>query len=116
MRFEPEISIADENDDTFAPQESLVLTDDPAAEFLSGEDWVRVAVRAKLSTRELMVAILIFEGRTRMQIARRLRCALGTVRVYIDRLFAKLNVQDRVGLVLRIVRIHLLAPDPAEDA
>lgn len=88
------------------PSETFPL-DNPADQFLSTEDWHRLAERVRLSTRELSVAILIFEGKTRYQIARALNCAAGTVRVYIDRLFAKLNVQDRVGLVLRLVRIHL---------
>jgi len=79
----------------------------PGQDFLSAEDWLRVAERVHLTARELSVAILIFEGHTRWQIARKLKCAPGTVRVYIDRLFAKLKVQDRVGLVLRLVRIHL---------
>jgi DNA-binding NarL/FixJ family response regulator len=81
--------------------------DHPAANFLGAEDWERIADRARLTPRELSVAIFIFEGKTRYQIARALKCAAGTVRVYIDRLFAKLRVQDRVGLVLRLVRIHL---------
>jgi DNA-binding NarL/FixJ family response regulator len=82
------------------------LPEKPGIDFMSGEAWVQVGERANLTTRELTVAILIFEGETRSAIARRLGCAPGTVRVYIDRLFAKLNVQDRVDLVLRIVRIH----------
>jgi DNA-binding NarL/FixJ family response regulator len=50
---------------------------------------------------------LIFEGNTRFQIGRRLQCADSTVRVYIDRVFAKLNVVDRLGMALRILRVHL---------
>ena len=79
----------------------------PGHDFLSAEEWVRVAAKAELTARELSVAVLLFEGKTRAQTARKLRLAPGTVRVYIDRLFVKFNVRDRVGLVLRIVRIHL---------
>lgn len=85
----------------------LPPSEHPADNFLGAEDWLRIAERVRLTPRELSVAVLIFEGKSRYQIARTLRCAAGTVRVYIDRLFAKLHVHDRVGLVLRLVRIHL---------
>jgi DNA-binding NarL/FixJ family response regulator len=79
----------------------------PGEDMFSGEDWTLIAASLRLSARELSVAVLMFEGKTRFQIARKLQCAPGTVRVYIDRLFTKLHVMDRLGLVLRIVRIHL---------
>jgi DNA-binding NarL/FixJ family response regulator len=87
-------------------QESLLSPQNPGADFLSSEDWIAVATRLQLTMRELGVAVLMFEGHTRFQISRRLGCAPGTVRVYIDRLHAKLQVNDRVGVVLRIVRVH----------
>jgi DNA-binding NarL/FixJ family response regulator len=72
---------------------------------LSREGWTQVGRHLHLSARELSVAILIFEGAARAQIARRLGCAPGTVRVYIDRLFAKLKVADRLGMALRVIRV-----------
>jgi DNA-binding NarL/FixJ family response regulator len=92
---------------------TFVAPKNPGLDFLSGEDWVRVSTKLDLTQRELSVAVLIFEGKTRAQIARKLHIAPGTVRVYIDRLFDKLNVVDRVGLVLRIVRIHLALVEDA---
>jgi DNA-binding NarL/FixJ family response regulator len=79
----------------------------PGEDMFSGEDWTLIAASLHLSARELSVAVLMFEGKTRFQIARKLQCAPGTVRVYIDRLFTKLQVKDRLDLVLRIVRVHL---------
>jgi DNA-binding CsgD family transcriptional regulator len=61
-----------------------------------------------LSDRELSVAILIFEGWSRWHIAHRLECAPGTIRVYIDRLYAKLNVADRLGMALRLIRVAVV--------
>jgi DNA-binding NarL/FixJ family response regulator len=84
----------------------LLLPKNPGEGLLSAEDWGLVAARLRLSARERDVAKLMFEGKTRLQIARKLKCASGTVRVYIDRLFAKLRVQDRLGMVLRVVRIY----------
>lgn len=80
---------------------------DPGVGLLSPEDWTAVGERFELTARELSVAILIFEGKTRDQIARRMTCAPGTVRVYIDRLFLKLDVHDRLGMALRVMRVYL---------
>lgn len=86
----------------------------PGEGFLSSADWASIAISSNLTGRELSVAILMFEGKTRYQIARSLHCASGTVRVYIDRLFAKLQVTDRLGMALRLVRLHLSLREAAE--
>lgn len=91
----------------------LLANDHPGKGFLTSDDWEVVALEFSLTRRELNVAVLMFEGKTRLQIARALQCAPGTVRVYIDRLFAKLQVTDRLGMALRVVRIHLALQDAA---
>ena len=83
--------------------EDLLWPENPAEGLLDAEDWVRLGRQLQLSDRECSVARLIFEGYTRFQIVRKLRCATGTVRVYIDRVFAKLKVVDRLGMALRSV-------------
>jgi DNA-binding NarL/FixJ family response regulator len=87
--------------------DGLLLSENPGVGMISPEDWVNVARHLQLSAREFSVAVLIFEGNSRFQIANRMDCAAGTIRIYIDRLFAKLNVADRLGMVLRIMRVHL---------
>ncbi len=94
-------------------KEELLSPPNPAEGMLTPEEWISIGIALDLSTRELCVAILIFEGQTRANIARQLHkkdgkaVSPGTVRVYIDRLFQKLRVNDRVGFVLRIMRVHL---------
>jgi DNA-binding CsgD family transcriptional regulator len=66
--------------------------------------WPRIGARLGLSAREMDVARLMVEGMTRRQLAGRLRCSPSTVRYHIDQLFAKLEAEDRVALVLRLVR------------
>ena len=75
----------------------------PGEALLTAEEWQEIAARFCLTRRELSVVTLIFEGKSRFQIARRLHCAEGTVRTYIDRAFAKLEVCDRLGMALRVV-------------
>ncbi|QDT50243.1 LuxR C-terminal-related transcriptional regulator [Symmachiella dynata] len=94
-------------------KEDLLSPADPAEDLLTPEEWISIGIALDLSTRELCVAILIFEGQTRANIARQLHkkdgqpVSPGTIRVYIDRLFQKLRVNDRVGFVQRIMRVHL---------
>lgn len=82
----------------------------PGEALFTPKQWEAIGTQFRLTKRELTVAVLIFEGRTRRQIAYRLGCAPGTVRTYIDRLFAKLEVTDRLGMALRVVRATLI-PD-----
>jgi DNA-binding NarL/FixJ family response regulator len=88
-----------------------LFSTNPAEELLSGEDWSRVATLAGLTLQEMKVAVCLFESKTRPQIAEQLQCAERTVRFHIERLFAKLNVRDRLSLAQRIIRIHLDSRD-----
>lgn len=78
----------------------------PGQGLLSPQEWTAVAAELHLTPREYEVAQLLFEGATRDLIARRLELAARTVRQYLERLHEKLNVHERVGLVLRIVRVR----------
>src|SRR5262249_27334910 len=86
--------------------DALLAPSNPGEDFLTGMEWVAMANAAQLRTREMLVATLLIKGRTRQSIAHRLKVSRETVRVYIDRLFEKLCVQDRLGLGLRIARIR----------
>lgn len=79
----------------------------PAEGLLTPEDWEKLTSEMGISAREQSVAELLFVGKSRKQIAQELHCAMGTVRVHIDRLFDKLNVSDRLEFAIRIIRIHL---------
>lgn len=85
----------------------LPLPNDPSEDFLTAEDWVSLAAATRLTARELEVASLLFAGKTRAGVARRLQLNIETVRVYIDRLFKKLGVRNLRGMILRIVRLQL---------
>lgn len=86
--------------------ESLLLPENPGDDFLSGTEWVTLAGAVRLTTREIVVATLLLNGRTRKSIAYRLKISPETVRVHIDALFAKFRVKDRLGLALRIARMR----------
>ncbi len=58
----------------------------------------------ELSRTEAAVAGLLFAGKTRKEIATTLQRAPGTVRVFIDRLYQKLGVKDRLSFALRLTK------------
>ena len=85
--------------------------DHPGERLIEPSEWPAIASELGLTTREWQVMILLFQGKTREAIAGELRIKTRTVRQYVEQLHVKLEVQDRVELVLRIVecRDHLRA-------
>ena len=62
-----------------------------------------------LTARELEVLILIARGRSNTEITQDLRLAPGTVRTHIGRIFAKLELRDRVQAVILAYECGLIA-------
>src|SRR5262249_35091199 len=85
---------------------TLDLPANPADGLVSTEEWIEIGALFGLTGRELDVAILIFEDRTRAAMARRLRRSYGGIRKRIDRVFEKMNVRDKIGLVQRLWQVH----------
>jgi DNA-binding CsgD family transcriptional regulator len=84
----------------------FILPENPCDGLLAPEDWVAVGATLGLTARELAVAVLIFEDRTRRSIGRRLRRSAGGTRKRIDKVFKKMNVKDKLGLVQRVWQVH----------
>ncbi len=93
---------------------NLLTPANPAKNLISTGEWCEIGHLLELSNRELDVARLLFEGMSREQIALTLRKADGsclspeTVRVYIDRLWRKLNVSNHMQLAIRLLRVQRL--------
>lgn len=68
------------------------------------------ATDVRLTPRELVVLGLVAEGRTAAAVARHLLIAERTVHKHLERVYAKLDVHDRLGAVLRARDLGLLAP------
>jgi len=77
------------------------------------DEWLGIGKTLGLSNRELSIAVLLLEGYTREAIACLLHKADGqclspdTVRVYVDRVYEKTQVRDRLALARRIFRTYL---------
>ena len=83
-----------------------LLPDNPAEELLTAEEWVAIGATFGLTGRELDVAILLFEDKTRASMARKLSRRPAGIRKRIDRVFQKMNVRDKLGLVHRVWRVY----------
>lgn len=68
----------------------------------------------RLSGRELEILQHVSEGRINADIARRLRISEATVKTYLTRSYAKLEVNDRAAAVATAYRLGLLPVRPAE--
>lgn len=67
----------------------------------------------RLSERELAVAVQVAQGRSNQEIATALFLSEATVKTYVSRLFTKLDVRDRVQLVVLAYETGLVEPGGA---
>jgi DNA-binding CsgD family transcriptional regulator len=82
------------------------------ATLLCDRAWDDLQDRLRLSGRELQIIKAVFEGWPESAIAVHLGMSPHTVHTHMERLHHKLDVKDRVGLVLRIVSTYLRLRGP----
>ena len=63
----------------------------------------------RLTPREATVLGLLARGRTNREIAAELRLAVGTVKVHVEHILAKLSASDRTEAAVRAVQLGLIA-------
>lgn len=76
-----------------------------AEEYAEDDDSIPASAAVDILTRrELQIAVLIGEGKSDKEIARRLGISGYTVREHIRRIFAKLNIGRRAAIVSYVLR------------
>jgi len=70
---------------------------------LSAAAWKQLAQGLGMSPRQKQIARCLFTGLGDKQIAQELGVSVPTVRTHLSRLFAKLDVGDRVELILHLM-------------
>lgn len=65
-------------------------------------DWLPALAMLGLSTQQRRVVALILDGKGDKQIAAGMGIGFSTVRTYLERIFARLHVEDRRELLLRV--------------
>jgi DNA-binding CsgD family transcriptional regulator len=76
----------------------------PGLSFISSEQWDRIRESLNLSPREFQVVLTVCAELKDRAIAERLGISIHTVRTHFERLFRKLNVNSRAGLVMCVLR------------
>ena len=76
--------------------------------------WLRIADRLEFSRREIEIVRLVFQDAPDQAIAAELAISVNTVHTHLKRLYSKLGVTSRAGLVLQIVHEHLADLQEAE--
>ena len=79
------------------------IPQDDLPELFGEAKWRQLADRLDLTPRQLAAARLVCRGCTTQQIAVRIGISPDTVRLHLRKLFTRLNVHDRVGVVVRLV-------------
>lgn len=76
----------------------------PETELFAESEWVEIVEGLSLSPRQAEIIYCLLHGYSDKQIATKLKICLPTVRTHLSRLFSKYQVQDRMELVLYVVR------------
>ena len=85
----------------------------PGQHQLSLQQWSDACRKMKMSLREQDVCKLLFDGLTRQKIAEQMDISNRTVRHHMEQIHVKLNVSNRVGVVLKIIQLRdLLSSAP----
>jgi DNA-binding NarL/FixJ family response regulator len=74
---------------------------------LSEEDWQHVTSVLALSAREAEILQAVFEDQKECCIAANLGISSHTVHTHLERIYRKLHVSSRVGLVVRVFAEYL---------
>ena len=83
------------------------LTKDPRESLFGKRQWKVLADALHLSPRELDLLACLCDDLTEVGIARELHISRHTVRTHFERLYRKLGVRSRSGLLIRVFRAHL---------
>jgi DNA-binding NarL/FixJ family response regulator len=79
---------------------------------LTSDTWKTVAQSLHISNRELEIIQGIFDDRKEFAIADELKISAHTVHTHLERLYRKLGVSSRVGLILCILSEYLSSLPP----
>jgi DNA-binding CsgD family transcriptional regulator len=77
------------------------------AEFLSALTWEAISERLKLSTREAQISKFVLENCSEIEIANQLLISPHTVHSHLERLYRKLRIQSRCGLIVCIFEAYV---------
>jgi len=80
----------------------------PSHDFMSPHVWSQLQAALDLSARELDIVQLLCTDCSEAEMACHLGISRHTVHTYLQRLYLKLDVSGRVGVVVRLFAAHLV--------
>ena len=108
----PHLSFAAQTD-TGVLENPVKLAVQPGRCILTSDTWKRIAQSLHISNRELQIIQGIFDDRKELAIADELTISAHTVHTHLERLYRKLGVSSRVGLILCILSEYISSlPSP----
>src|SRR5262245_12014342 len=108
----PHLSLTTKTDAAVS-ENPVKLAVQPGRCILTSDTWKKVAQSLHISNRELQIVQGIFDDRKEFAIADELTISVHTVHTHLERLYRKLGVSSRVGLVLSILSEYLSSLPPA---
>jgi DNA-binding NarL/FixJ family response regulator len=72
---------------------------------LTKQEWQRACDRLQLTKQQAKVAELVLRAAGDKKVAYELGLGLPTVRTHLHRIYEKVGVQDRAGLIVRIINM-----------
>jgi DNA-binding NarL/FixJ family response regulator len=73
---------------------------------LTAEEWIALVADSQLPPQQARVVELILRGFKDKEIASEMGISFPTVRTYLARIFARFDVSDRSGVILRLFDLH----------
>lgn len=73
--------------------------------FLSPDAWQHIVASLQLSPQQARIVALILQGKQDKEIAAELHLNRYTIRTYLRRVFDRASIENRMGLVLRILEL-----------
>jgi DNA-binding NarL/FixJ family response regulator len=109
-----QVELVTANQGIWVPAELMAQVVGGTFKALGGESRLQEDALALLTSRERAVALAVAEGQTNKEVARRLDITERTVKAHLGAIFRKLEVRDRLQLILRISRQEARVTDPGQ--
>ncbi|WP_240724893.1 response regulator transcription factor [Onishia niordana] len=105
-----QVAVVTENQGVWMGSELLSRVVGASFRALGGRDGVQVERLERLTERERAVALAVAEGHSNKEVARQLEITPRTVKAHLGAIFRKLEVRDRMQLVLMLSRQASASP------
>ena len=69
---------------------------------------MRIIKDGKLTKRELEIAFLLINGKSKVEIAKILRLSISTIKTHVEHIYCKLGIHSKVELAVYIIKNKII--------